>query len=243
MPWYLEIPEEPLSKFRLIPGVTITVGRSPGVTNIFPTDSQMSPVHFAIGLTGGKVRLQNFGDPNRTEVNGQQCESAALVAGDRIKAGNTVFVLRPPAESPYAAKVRIGGWGVDSLPQGWEQVEDVGFHLLGADRFTSTITAGEEPLPAGQTLASYLETQLVMLRAKIPNVLVHGPAALEIPGSEEAHSVHLTFPPQGQVIVSQRQIYALSSGIVGVLTATFSESILLDETLESVLNGLSYFQS
>jgi hypothetical protein len=243
MPWHLETLEglTPYRKLLLRSGVTVTVGRAEGVTQVFADDQSMSPVHLAIGLAGGRVRLQNLSQTGGTEVNGQPTETAALQDGDLIKAGQTIFVVRAPPPSPYPAQLRIGGWGFECVPQGWEFLEGLGFHFLD-DLFRANITAVEEPLPMGQTLRSYTETQIELARGGVAGISLDRAAPLSIPGSGEAFELGIIIPTNNGMRVLQRQVYALASEIVGVFTATVSELKPHQNTLNAIINGLSYFQ-
>lgn len=246
MPWHFEIEEGPTSSrtFELKPGVNVTVGRVSGVTEVCEDDPSMAPVHFAVSLAGGLVRLQNLCQATGTEVNGQRTEAAVLKSGDRVKAGRTTFVVRAPATSPYPARLRIGGWGFEFIPEGWQVIECVGFHLAvdNEKRFRATITAVEEPLPVAQTLSSYVEKQITLARGQITGISFDGPVPVVLRGSDEALSLAITVPLQNEWPVMQRQVYAHSPGIVGVFTATVSESEPHGDTLNTVIEGLSYFQ-
>jgi hypothetical protein len=243
MPWTLECIEGPSSsrKSELKPGVSVSVGQASGVTQVFPEDQMMSPLHFTVAVMGGTVRLQNMSRIG-TELNGHRTEVAVLQAGDRIKAGQTVFVVHAPALSPYPAQLRIGGWGFEIIPEGWQQDEGFGFHLSGSDVFKSNITAVEEPLMSAGTLASYVQTQVELARAQIAGMSFENPVPLKVPGSGEALMLAITIPQASGLRVIQRQVYALSSGIVGIFTATVLESEPHRGTIDAVIAGLSYFQ-
>jgi len=202
----------------------------------------MAPVHFTISLSGGVVRLQDLSETGGTEVNGQPAATAVLQDGDRIKAGQTVFTVRAPAAFPYPAQLRIGGWGFEVIPEGWKVVGGLGFHFTSPHSFKANITTVEEPLPVGQTLQSYTKTQMELARAKISGITFEGPVATKLPGSDEALTLALSIPQDSGLRVLQRQIYALSSGIVGIFTATILESEPHRDTLDAVIGGLSYFQ-
>src|SRR5512143_4135446 len=110
MPWQLEIEQGPRSQqiVELTTGVTVTFGRASGAMQTFPDDS-MSAMHFTISLTAGMARLQNLSKTTPTQVNGAAVDTAMLQPGDRIQAGQTSFVVRGPAASPFRAQVRLGG--------------------------------------------------------------------------------------------------------------------------------------
>ena len=198
MPWTIETSVAPLRKIALQPGQSLTLGRSDQADVAFPEDPQMSAVHLTIGVTGGSARLQNLSKPNGTEINGRPCETAVLQAGDQIKAGQTTVIVRGPEPSPFPAQVRLGGWGFEFVPAGWDAVEGAGFRLSSDPSFGATMTAVEEPLPAGQTLAGYMQTQLSLMRSQIPGVTAQDPAETKIRGAEQAvRLVVITPGPNG----------------------------------------------
>jgi|SRR5579872_885602 len=245
MPWYLETADgaESSRKLELKSGITLSVGQASGATHVFADDPLMSPVHFTVGLTGGLVRLQNLSQTNGTKLNGQSSETAVLQPGDRIQAGQTSFVVRGPAPSPFPAEMRLGGWGIESVPAGWDIIKGAGFRFPSDPSFRASVTAVEEPLPAGRTLADYAQTQLSLIRSRMPMARSGDPSEIHIRGAEQALTfVVITPVPDGTNVVS-RQICALSSGVVGVFTATLldRQEPVLHDALSKLESGLSYF--
>ena len=244
MPWSLRVEEGPEQgrTVTLHPGQTVTVGRTNEASTQFGADSSMSTLHFAIGVVAGSLRFQNLSEANGTEVNGKRTEAAVLQPMDQIRAGQTLFGVIAPLASPYPAQIRIGGWGFEVVPQEWEPVEGLGCHFVNADSFKANISATEEPLQADQTLSSYVETQMELACGQISGLSLEGPLPMNVTGAEEALALRIVIAPQAELRVIQRQIYALSSGIVGVFTATVSESEPHQETLDGVIGGLSSYQ-
>jgi len=201
----------------------------------------MSGVHFAVSVAAGSLRLQNLSGTVGTDVNGQSAESRILQSGDLIKAGQTVFGVIAPAASPYTAQVHIGGWGFDVIPEGWHQMGDLGFRLFEAASFKANITAVEEPLQPGQTLSSYVETQMMLARGQVTGISVNGPIPAIMRGADEAFELEITIVRDDTRFI-QRQIYAVHSGIVGIFTATVSEAEPHLDSVNAVIAGLSYFQ-
>src|ERR1700749_3059920 len=119
MPWTLENPSQ---KIELVPGRTVTIGRTPKAAICFPEDEWMSSLHFAISVSSGVLQMQNLSQTNGTLVNDQRPEAARLAPGDKITAGQSTFVVGGPKESPHPAKVRLGGWGFAEVPEGWQPV-------------------------------------------------------------------------------------------------------------------------
>ncbi len=240
MPWTLETSSQ---KVELLPGRTVTIGRTPQSTVCFPEDEWMSSLHFAVFVSGGSLQIQNLSQTNGTLVNDARTESARLTAGDKITAGHRTFVVAGPKNSPYPAKARFGGWGFADVPQGWQSVEGMGYRLADEHQFHATITAVEEPLPEGTTLPEYVEAQASLIRSQLPEATLEGPGAAQVRGAEAAFALTVTSAVQGGTVI-QRQIYAASGRIAGIFTATIldRQEAPLRDTLASVVAGLSYFQ-
>ncbi len=202
----------------------------------------MSSVHFAAGVTDGVLRVHNLSKTNGTEINGKNEVNALLQPADQVKAGNTVFDVIGPQPSPYPAQVRIGGWGFEVIPNGWQPVENVGFRLVEKRAFQANISAIEEPLAWGLTLATYIENQIKLATARVPGIVFDLPHPLQIRGAEEAFALQIAIPARGEHSPRQYQIYALSSRTVGVFTATVSEAEPHSEALPILIRGISYFQ-
>jgi serine/threonine-protein kinase len=73
---------------------TFIVGRSPSVHCAMPEDSALSRDHFLIEINPPRCELRDLGSTNGTFVNDQRVDRARLKAGDRISAGQSVFVVR-----------------------------------------------------------------------------------------------------------------------------------------------------
>jgi hypothetical protein len=245
MPWSLETegPETP-HKIVLKPGHTITVGRVDAAIITFPNDDSMSGLHFAVSLAEGTPRIQNLSNSGNTELDGAPIASSSLKPGDRIKAGNTVFVVVGPAPSPYPAKVRFGGWGFDFVPECCQPAESVGFVITSDPAFRASITAVEEPLAEGQTLWDYVNAQKRLACEFLVGATLEGPTSTEIRGATEALALTIASSLAGRGSVIQRQVYAASDGVAGVFTVTMlnSQSEKLSNIVSLVEQGLSYFQ-
>jgi hypothetical protein len=245
MPWQLKIGEgrQAHELVDLAAGASITFGRGPGAMQVFPDDS-MSSLQFVVGLTAGSPRLQNLSKTSPTQVNGAVVETAVLHPGDKIQAGQTNFMVVGPEASPFPAQIRLGGWGFEFIPPGWDLVEGIGFQLSNDPSFRASVTAVEESLPEGQTLADYTQTQLDLIRSQIPGATTEDPADSQIRGAEQAVSFVVTAPAPGGAHAISRQTYALCRGVVGIVTATFldRQKPLLHDILSRVEGGLSYFQ-
>ena len=73
---------------------TFIVGRSRLVHCAMPEDSALSRDHFLIEIKPPRCELRDLGSTNGTLVNDQLVDRAKLVSGDRISAGQSVFVVR-----------------------------------------------------------------------------------------------------------------------------------------------------
>jgi hypothetical protein len=245
MPVHLEITEGP-AKGRIVPltvGKTVSVGRTPAKAMIaLPEDAHLSGLHFSVGLRNGQVLLCNLSKVNPTEVNGKQENSAVLKPGDTFKAGMNIFSV-VGVDNPHPAVFRVGGWGFESIPEGWETSEGSGLRHSQAEPFRANIIVVEEALPKGYDLPKYVALQISMGEKHLKAPKFSEPKPLPIKGAEEA--LALTIQAQAEKgPAMQFQVYAVHSGIVGVMTATALESQgqLLRGAFKEVLPGLTFFQ-
>lgn len=247
MPVHLEIVEGPSKgrKINLKIGKTVSVGRTNKSMVVLPEDEHLSGLHFSVGLKNGSVLLCNLSKTNPTEIEGKAVNSHVLGLGDKFRAGMNIFAVAGASPSPHPAKLRIGGWGFQNLPDGWEIVEGSGLKHSAAEPFRANISAVEEPLPAGHTLKTYLKLQVELGQKHIPGSVFKDPVEAKIQGAEEALAISMTAPVQNKGRAIQHQIYALHSGIVGVFTATALEtqSQLLRDAVATILKGVSFFQT
>lgn len=247
MPSYLEAVEGPAKgrKVELRLGGTITIGRTNRSMVSFAEDECMSGLHMAVGLSNGTVRVQNMSKTNGTLVNGVPIEAVAVQPGDQIKTGDTTFVVVGPAPSPFPVRMRVGGWGFETFPDGWQPTEGFGFRYPVSEPFRPSISAVEEKLPKDQTLPVYIQVQIDLAKKHIANVELKEPVETKIKGSDEAKALSLTALVEGKGQVMQHQIYALHNGVVGVLTASAldTQAQLLRDALGQMIPGLSYTQT
>ena len=73
---------------------TFIVGRSRSVHCSMPTDSALSRDHFMIEVQPPLCEVRDLGSTNGTFVNDKQIDRVRLQTGDRISAGQSVFVVR-----------------------------------------------------------------------------------------------------------------------------------------------------
>lgn len=75
-------------------GQSLTVGRTPDAQFVVATDLLMSRVHFEVSVEGEECRIADRGSSNGTLLNKERIREARLKDGDRIQAGQTLFVVR-----------------------------------------------------------------------------------------------------------------------------------------------------
>jgi serine/threonine-protein kinase len=73
---------------------TFIVGRSRFVHCSMPEDTALSRDHFLVEISPPRCEIRDLGSTNGTYVNNQRIDSARLRSGDRIAAGQSVFLVR-----------------------------------------------------------------------------------------------------------------------------------------------------
>ena len=223
-------------------GAIVTIGRTPNAMEVFSGDPKMSPLHFAIKLRAGGLHVTNLVDGAKTFVNGAQVQSGALKDGDLVTAGVTIFRVIAPAQNPYPAKLRIGGWGLNFIPEGWTVLDGVGLLLETKSGFQPNVVALEDAMPERGTLVDYVKAQIDAAQLHLRNVEFEEVQSTCIDGAEETAMLFgRNGAPTGEFI-SQRQIYALSGATIGVLTisATLSQAATLSSILDDISTGATF---
>src|SRR5207248_9093628 len=86
---------------------TFIVGRSRFVHCPMPEDSALSRDHFLIEINPPRCEIRDLGSTNGTYVNERRVERIRLKSGDRVAAGQSVFLVRvegtPPSETDLSA--------------------------------------------------------------------------------------------------------------------------------------------
>ncbi len=225
-------------RIKLREGETVTLGRTDSAMNVFAEDRAMSAMHFAVSLSAGTFRMQNFSQTNGTLVNDARIESAVLQPGDKVRAGGTVFAVIGPPPNPYPAQVRIGGWGFNIVPEGWTMLDRVGLIHQAGDEFHANATAVEESLADGKTLREYVKVQMDAAKVQLSGAEFQGPADARMEGSDEALLLTLSSETQDGKRITQRQIYARSAGVVGVLTLSGLANV--NQDFIEIVRGASF---
>jgi pSer/pThr/pTyr-binding forkhead associated (FHA) protein len=235
----LEIIEGPQSgrRVKVKEGETVSMGRTDRAMTIFAEDPGMSSVHFVVSLSAGALRIENLSQTNGTEVNGARVESAVLKSGDKIRAGATVFAVIAPPASPYPAQVRVGGWGFNVIPDGWKAMEGVGLIHEAEAEFRASAAGLEDSLTAS-TLRGYIEVQLQVAKSQLKSLEFHGPVEARMEGSDEALLLTVSSDAKEGVRVTQRQIYARSGDVVGILT--LSGLPAMNQDFIEIVRGASF---
>lgn len=98
----LEICSGPLSgnKIELKPGQRVRLGRTPKSDFVFPDDSHMSGIHFALECSEDSCRILDASSRNGTLLNGEKVSQETLTDGDQIIAGETRFLARIEQDKP-----------------------------------------------------------------------------------------------------------------------------------------------
>src|SRR4051812_13979973 len=87
---------------------TFIVGRSRYVHCAMPEDSALSRDHFLIEVNPPRCEVRDLGSTNGTFVNDARIDRARLNPGDRIAAGQSVFVVRFEGEEEEAGDSSSG---------------------------------------------------------------------------------------------------------------------------------------
>ena len=217
----LEIVEGPETgrRIKMREGSTVSFGRTENAMEKFAADSEMSALHFVLSLTGGALRMQNHSRTNGSRVNGARVETAILQSGDKIRAGGTVLAVIGPPLSPYPAQVRVGGWGFNVIPEGWKAMDGIGLIREDAE-FRANAAGLEESLPEAKTLRAYVDLQIEVAKSRLKSAQIQGPAEARMEGSDEALLLTVNSDAKDGARITQRQIYARSGDVVGILTMT-----------------------
>ena len=86
--------ETPVSRIDLQPGINI-VGRAEGNHHVIPHAS-VSSRHCEIVVNEGSITVRDLGSTNGSFVDDKPIEQASLMHGQRLKLGNTEFVVEAP---------------------------------------------------------------------------------------------------------------------------------------------------
>jgi pSer/pThr/pTyr-binding forkhead associated (FHA) protein len=102
MPVIIEIETGPQRRRKSVlrSGQALEAGRGEELDFAVPCDGMMSRRHFRLTATAGGATVQDLDSTNGTFLNGQRVAEADLRDGDRVRAGNTTFVVRISVAEP-----------------------------------------------------------------------------------------------------------------------------------------------
>jgi len=95
------------------PGAAFVVGRSRFVNGPMPEDTSLSRDHFLVEGSPPGCEVRDLGSTNGTFVNERRVDFVRLAAGDRIAAGQSVFLVRieaafgTPASVPGSSRMAV----------------------------------------------------------------------------------------------------------------------------------------
>jgi len=103
----LEVQSGPVAghKVPLEPGKPVRVGRRPPADCVLAEDRSLSGLHFEILWDGKSCRVRDLESSNGIEVAGRRIKTALLKAGEEIRAGESVFVLRIESDAAGPGEV------------------------------------------------------------------------------------------------------------------------------------------
>ncbi|MBI1358637.1 MAG: FHA domain-containing protein [Acidobacteria bacterium] len=198
----------------------ISFGRNERARVTIPEDTFLSGIHFVLAWDGGACKLENLGR-NGTLVNGQLMDAGELRDGDRLRAGDTEFLVglgRPSGEA--SGELIVGGWSLAQIPPGWELLEGAGLRRLGAEP-RDNIVFSEDDLPDHLTLAQYVESQRHGAAGHYEQDVVFEPwdvqARMEV---DESTSILFRPPLKIAVKALQQQTYVRVGERIGIVTIT-----------------------
>lgn len=254
----------PSRKLIIAEGRKSVIGRASSANFSFPDDKFLSTHHCILDAMREGCRVTDLGSSNGTFLNGARVKEALLKEGDELAVGRLKFLVhlseeleaaaahiqqkttampaRPPAAEASSSPLRIGNWSFRSIPPGWELVEGHGIRDASKGAFPSSVIVGKDVLQPDMTLAQYIQVQLVIIRAHIPEARSKEIKTATFPPAQEASllEIELATPDGRQGI--QRQLYARFGSSVGVVTLTALASDLprLEPLFESIRAGLTF---
>ncbi len=198
----------------------ISFGRNEAARVALPEDTFLSGIHFVLDWDGGKCKLENLGR-NGTLVNGERLDEADLKDGDRLRAGNTEFIVglgRPSGEA--SGTLIVGGWSLAAIPPGWELAEGLGLKRPG-DEPRDNIVFSEDDLPDNLTLAGYIDAQRHGAAGHYEQDVIFEPSEIQ-PDFEVDEALSILFRPPLKIEAKalQQQTYVRVGERLGIVTLT-----------------------
>jgi hypothetical protein len=131
-----------------------------------------------------------------------------------------------PIPLPSPPALAIGSWSFCRIPEDWVVDEGYGIHFARAGAFPSEAVVSEGRLGRDVALPTHIESEMVLVREFVsrPQIEIGGP--VKIAGADEAMTVLIRYQTDDGRRFWQRQVYARSGELVGVLTLTTLEDEL-----------------
>ncbi len=198
----------------------ISFGRNEAARVVIAEDTFLSSLHFVLDWDGHKCKLENHGR-NGTMVNGEPADGVELQDGDRLRAGNTDFLVqlaRPSGEA--AGSLIVGGWSLAQIPPGWELMEGLGLRRPGEEP-RDNIVFTEDDLRDDLTLAGYVDAQRWGAAGHYEQDVVFEPSDIR-PDFEADESISILFRPPLKIEATalQQQTYVRVGERIGIVTLT-----------------------
>ena len=213
--------------------------RSPGTRSAPPRFRPVisrEPVPSAPRLSASPVQLLRSSDSSLTA----SAKPVGVTPSPRVPAES----LGLPAHfHSRFAPLSVGSWTFNSAPQDWDVQEGFGLHRrVLEETFPSTLVVTEEPLGSGVSFASYVESQIDMVRKYLREPRIDPATSPDIKGAEEKIAFDVRHKTKDDVEIFYRRIYARCDSTVGVLTLTTldKESAEVLQRLETFWAGLSF---
>ncbi len=198
----------------------ISFGRNEAARVVIEEDTFLSGIHFVLDWDGKTCKLENHGR-NGTLVNGVLADGIELQDGNRLRAGNTEFLVqlaRPSGEA--AGSLIVGGWSLAQIPPGWELMEGLGLRRPG-DEPRDNIVFAEDDLRDDLTLAGYVDAQRWGAAGHYEQDVVFEPSDIR-PDFEADESISILFRPPLKIEATalQQQTYVRVGEKIGIVTLT-----------------------
>lgn len=215
-------------KHKLAEGTALVVGRTEKAQFQVAGDATLSGAHFEVKVTAGKAMVRDVGSRAGTFVQGARIEGEAeLRVGDRVQAGQSVFLLDEVAA--------FGSWTLEATPKDWEELPGQGYKERVESGPFSNIVFTEEAQDFDKALTEYVADQKLILRELRPEWTVGEGKPLKFAGAEEAMVLEIRVPAaEGGRAGEVRQLYVRRGKRFGTATLTASE--------EGMAAGLKAFE-
>ena len=153
-------------------------------------------------------------------------DAAGPFVASRLPSEENPPLERPlvtPATSPPALTpppLTLGSWSFRRIPEGWVVDEGYGLHFAGPGTFPSEAVVSEARLAGGVALESHIESEMALVREFVSEPEIKMTGEVKLAGAEEARGVVIRYKTDDGRRFWQRQVYARSGQLVGVLTLT-----------------------